>query len=205
MQGFVRPELTKIASPLSISLIVVEMPAEKIKHGYTAMPITVTFEGRYQGFTALVAVIEGIQPAPKIDYLRIYRRKRTDEVRLTLTLSMMTRRGAGKNIVMPPIETVKLTTTPFVSVQKADKAKLDKTETPSQDSETPLPKLIAILWDEDKPIAILKHLGKRHTVGEGEQIAGATIIAIEPQQITLQRDGKQYQLKVWKQKGIQLK
>jgi len=192
------PALTKIASSVDVSLIAVETPAETIKHGYTAMPITITFAGRFEGFTALIEAVEKVKPKPRIDYLRIYRRKRHDEVRLTLSLSMITRHGAGTPIKIPPIETVKLTTNPFNAVPKAD----EPTETPGQDKITPLPKLIAILWDNKNPIAIIKHDGRLNTVKSGAQVLGVTIVKIHPQQVTVERDGKQYKIPLWTKKTI---
>ncbi|MXZ44700.1 MAG: type 4a pilus biogenesis protein PilO [Gammaproteobacteria bacterium] len=187
------PELTKIAAAVNVALIAVETPDETIKHGYTAMPITITFSGRFEGFTALIEAVEKVKPKPRIDYLRIYRRKRHDEVRLTLSLSMITRHGAGTPIKIPPIENVTLTTNPFNAVPKAD----EPTETPGKDKITPLPKLIAILWDNKNPIAIIKHDGRLNTVKSGAQVLGVTIVKIQPQQVTVERDGKQYKIPLW--------
>ncbi len=73
---------------------------------------------------------------------------------------------------------------------------------PSQDNKTALPKLIAILWDQDNLIAIFKHDGKLNTVGRGAQVAGVTIVKIEPKQVTIERNGKKYPLRLWMQKGF---
>ena len=193
------PELTKVAAHGKVSLVGVETPSETHRQGYRSVPINMTFSGSYAGFTALLAVVEGIQPTPRIDAMRIYRRKRQEGIWLSLTLSMMTRADAGVWLQTPAIEKVTRTRNPF------DTLNVDVPPQPSRDKQTALPQLIGILWDENNPLVILKHDGNRHTVPVGTVIAETTVVDIKPNSVTFQRNKKRYQQYIFTTKNAQIR
>lgn len=196
------PELTKVAALLNVSLVGVETLQERHRYGYRAVPVTMTFVGAYAGFTAFMGVVEGIHPTPQIDALRIYQRKRQEGVWLSLTLSMMTKAEAGGRIQMQPVEQMIIRRNPF------DIGKFDHSIQPTQNKEkqslTDMPQLIGILWDENDPFAILNHDGTLHTARVGTVIAKATVVSIEPQGVSVQRDGKRYTLRLWPPNRIRI-
>ena len=159
-----------------------------------------TFSGNYAGFTTLLTVVEEIEPAVRIDELRLYRRKRQGGVWLSLTLSMMTKTDAGASIAMPTVDRLAVTPDPF------DNMSLDLKLQPSREQENALPQLIGILWDDNNPIAILSHDYRRHLAQVGAVVAGTTIVSIELKQVIIKRSKRQYLLKLWTpREEIQLK
>lgn len=193
------PELTKMAQPLNVSLKAVQTPQKTHRLGYRAVPINMTFDGEYGGFAAFIEGVETLQPTPRIDYIRIYLRKRHEDLWLTLTLSMMTKQNQGQKIQTKKIEIVTIPQKPF------HRFYAQGGETPRQDKETPLPQLIAVLWDKNKPVAILNHNGYIKTVTVEAVVDEVTVVNIKPQQVTVKRDGKNYHLPVWNREGIQFK
>ena len=210
------PELGKISDRLSLSLVGVEELREWHRGDFGALPIQLTLSGNYNGFTTFLSVVERIVPMVRIEEVRLYRRKRrADTFRMSLTLAPMHKRDRGEWRVMsgeqfldsplstshspllemPAIRRISAKRNPFAFDATAPQS--NTAEIPV--TETPLPQLTGILWDELNPIAIFGAQSAR----VGDVIAGATILAIGPQQVIVMRDTQQHKLKLWKMKVLE--
>ena len=84
------PELGKISDELSLSLLGVEELPEWRDGDYGSLPLQLTFAGNYSGFPAFLSAVERIDPAVRIEEVRLYRRKRDkDTLWMGLTLAPM--------------------------------------------------------------------------------------------------------------------
>ncbi len=207
------PELGKISDRLSPFLVGVEELREWHRGDYGALPIQLTLSGNYNGFITFLSVVERIVPTVRIEEVRLYRRKmQKDTLWMSLTLSPMHKRDSGEwrvmsgeqflnsplstshspLIEMPAIRRFSVKRNPFVfdaTAPQSITAKISVTE-------STLPQLTGILWDEANPIAIFG----AQTARVGDVIAGATIHSIGPQQVVVMRSTQQQKLKLWKLK-----
>ena len=192
------PKLGGIADKLSLSLVGVEELRGWRRGGYNAVPLQLTLSGNYSGFSTFLSIVERIVPTARIDEVRLYQR-RQHKGKLWMSLTLSPWRGSGEQflnsplstshsplIKMPAIERFSVKSNPFGTDAPVLAAELV--------SKTPLPELTGILWHAAKPIAILGN----ESGSVGEVIAGATILAIEPQRVIVTRGTQQYELKLWK-------
>ena len=206
------PELGKISDKLSLSLVGVEELREWHRGDYGALPIQLTLSGNYNAFTTFLSVMERIVPMVRIEEVRLYRRKRQKgTVWMNLTFAPIHKRNSGEwrvmsgeqslnsplstshspLIEMPVIRRISVKRNPF-----AFPAPPQSNSAQSRVTETPLPQLTGILWDEVNPIAIFG----AQTAREGDVIAGATILSIGPQQVIVKRGTQPHKLNLWKMK-----
>lgn len=65
---------------------------------------------------------------------------------------------------------------------------------------TPLPILTGVIWDENNPIAILTDNSRRsYMVRKNAQVMSLRVTDIYPRSVSIERDGQEYELKLWKE------
>ncbi|MCZ6681232.1 MAG: hypothetical protein O7E52_28775 [Candidatus Poribacteria bacterium] len=194
------PILAKITSRIpSIQLVGVEELPPKLRSGYQSFPQRLKFSGDYRGFSELLTVVEGIQPAVRIDEVRIYERQRYPETLwMSLTVAPMQREDAddrATEIEIPPRSPVEVRRNPFEFWKDNDAAPRTIVQSDATAPELPLPMLTGILWNEQKPIAVFTDHRRRSRLAHvDEVVAGATVTEIQPQYVVLKRDGIEHQL-----------
>lgn len=198
----------------SASLVGVEELREWRRGDYGALPRQLTVSGNYTGILALLSVVERINPKVRIEEVRLYQRKRQlTPLWMSLTLAPMHKRDSGEwrvmsgeqflnsprstshspLIEMPAIERYSVKRNPFAFDATAPQS--STAEIPV--TETPLPTLTGILWNNVNPIAILNHGGRRLSASVGEQFAGAAILSIHPQHVLVKRGRQRHELRLW--------
>ena len=207
------PAVAKLSEGLSISLVGVEGLQERSGGDYGFYPLRLTFSGDYGTFASLLDVAEQLEPAVRIEEIRLYRRKRgADALWLDMTLAAMQKtvesderrvesekRKVATNppppvaIKIPTIEGFFVSRDPFAFVSPMPQSG----GAPGRANDTPLPKLTGILWDDESPIALFDDGNTQLSAGVGEVIGGTTVLSIEPQEVVLKRDTQQTALNLW--------
>ena len=190
------PAVAKLSEGLSISLVGVEGLQERRGGDYVLHPLQLAFSGDYGAFASLLDVAERIEPAVRIEEIRLYRRKRgADTLWLDLTLAAM-RRNNGEGSDLKPVGATGhfvVNRNPFVF----DSPMPQSSSAQGRANDTPFPKLTGILWDDESPIALFDDGDTRLSVSVGETVGAATVLAIEPQRVVVKRGTQQTALNLW--------
>lgn len=187
------PQLGRLSQGLSLSLVGVEELQESRRGDYVFRPMHLSFSGDYAGFTTFLSVVERITPTVRIEEVRLYRRKRgSDSTSMSLTLAPMHKTVESEKEKLttnhsPPV-TIKMPAIRRFSVDRSPFTLTTYALAPAKRlTDAPLPRLTGILWDDANPIAIL-----------GDGGVGATILSIQPRQVTVKRGLQRYELELWK-------
>ena len=191
------PAVATLSEGLSISLVGVERLQERRGGDYVFHPLRLTFSGDYGAFASLLDVAERIEPAARIEEMRLYRRKRGAETLwLDLTLAAMHKGDEGGSDLKPVgvagIFTVNRNPFAFVSPMPQSGIAAGRA------NDTPLPKLTGILWDDANPLSLWVDGGKTLSAGVGDTVSGVTILSIQSRKVVVTHGARQYEWGLWK-------